>query len=62
LVSVVVTLAPKSTVPPLPPTQSVLSAIERTGLVTDGVDGDEGVDGEDDEVPEEVDDDEVGSI
>ena len=35
--SVVVTLAPKSTVPPLPATQSEGSATVRTGLVTDDV-------------------------
>src|SRR5258707_577141 len=35
LVSVVVTLAPRSTLPPLPVTESVLSAMVRTGFVTD---------------------------
>jgi hypothetical protein len=35
LASVVVTLVPRSTVPPLPATQSESSAIVRTGFVTD---------------------------
>src|SRR5260370_1216568 len=41
--SVVVTLTPKSTVPPRPVTESVESATVRTGAIDDGVDG---VDGE----------------
>src|SRR5258706_7210362 len=34
---------PRSTLPPLPVTESVLSAMVRSGLVTDGVDGVVGV-------------------
>ena len=41
--SVVFTFTPRSTLPPLPATQSELSATERSGLVTDGVDGVDGV-------------------
>ena len=41
--SVVATFTPKSTVPPLPGTESVGSATVRTGVVTDGVDGVVGV-------------------
>src|SRR5260221_2769083 len=37
--SVVVTLTPKSTVPPRPFTESVGSATVRTGAIDDGVDG-----------------------
>jgi hypothetical protein len=37
--SVVVALTPRSTVPPLPATHSVLSATVRTGFVTDDVGG-----------------------
>src|SRR5438132_908351 len=65
LASVVVTLVPRSTEPPLPATQSVLSAMVRTGLVTDGVDGEVGEVGdvgEVGEVGEEVGDNGVGSI
>src|SRR5260221_500213 len=37
------TFTPRSTLPPLPVTESVLSAMVRSGLVTDGVDGVVGV-------------------